>query len=179
MNAALLKFGTINDTDSDRQMARVLFDENGITSDWLPYIVKSTVGTREVFPLPVNSHVACLMDCHCEGGVILGPVYSDADQPTGATGTNLFRVVFTDGSEMQYDAAGGVMYMKTGTTEVTIGPAGITMQRGSETLKSLLSDLIDAILAETHTTSSGPSGTPINAAQYTAIKNRLPNLFQN
>ena len=43
-----------------------------------------------------------------------------------------------------------------------------------DTLLGLLEELIDAILAETHPTPVGPSGPPINAADYSSIKSRLP-----
>tara|TARA_Y100001963_G_C6548592_1_gene338800 strand:+ start:195 stop:578 length:384 start_codon:yes stop_codon:yes gene_type:complete len=42
-----------------------------------------------------------------------------------------------------------------------------------DTLLGLLEELIDAILAETHPTPVGPSGPPINAADYSSIKSRL------
>lgn len=40
-------------------------------------------------------------------------------------------------------------------------------------LVNILSELIDAILQQTHPTGAGPSGTPINAAQFRLIKNKL------
>lgn len=40
-------------------------------------------------------------------------------------------------------------------------------------LVEILGDLIDAILQQTHPTGSGPSGTPINAAAFKIIKNKL------
>lgn len=178
MNYSVLKFGIINDTDAARQVARVLFGEDGITSDWLPYLVRGSLDTKEAYPLPVNTHVACLMDCHCEDGVILGAIYSDVDTPDGG-GVGVYRWHFEDGAEAEYTVGTNTFRFKTGDTEVILTPAGVTVQRAGETLKSLLSDLIDAILAETHTSSSGPTGPPINAAQYTAIKNRLVNLFEN
>lgn len=44
-------------------------------------------------------------------------------------------------------------------------------------LESLLGELIDAILAMTHPTSVGPTGTPVNASQFQAIKNKLKNFL--
>lgn len=40
-------------------------------------------------------------------------------------------------------------------------------------LVQILGELIDAILQQTHPTGSGPSGTPINAAAFKIIKNKL------
>jgi hypothetical protein len=51
------------------------------------------------------------------------------------------------------------------------------MQTQNESLKALLTDILAAIKVLTVTTPSGPSGTPINAVQFTAIENRLKNFF--
>ena len=42
-----------------------------------------------------------------------------------------------------------------------------------DTLLGLLEELCDALQAETHPTPTGPSGPPINAADYSSIKSRL------
>lgn len=52
-----------------------------------------------------------------------------------------------------------------------------TIKTQNESLKKILSDLIDAIGALTVTTGVGPSGIPINKMQFDAIKNRLANLL--
>ncbi len=43
-----------------------------------------------------------------------------------------------------------------------------------DTLMTLMEELIDAILAMTVQTAVGPSSTPINAAQFTTVKGKLP-----
>ena len=65
-----------------------------------------------------------------------------------------------------------------GDTKLTITANGYKITRGTESLTAILNDLFDQILALTVSTSSGPSGTPINAINFTAIKNRIPNLLQ-
>jgi hypothetical protein len=55
---------------------------------------------------------------------------------------------------------------------------GIKISKGSETLKSILSDLIDAIKAITVATNTGPSGNPINALSFEAIENRINNFLK-
>lgn len=55
---------------------------------------------------------------------------------------------------------------------------GIKISKADETLKSILSDLIDAIKALTVPTNTGASGTPINAASFTAIENRVNNFLK-
>lgn len=58
------------------------------------------------------------------------------------------------------------------TTKFNVGTGKEQMVLGN-TLVDLLSQLIDAILNMTVLTHIGPSGTPINAATFSAIKNKL------
>jgi hypothetical protein len=53
-----------------------------------------------------------------------------------------------------------------------------TLKSQNESLKQLLIDLLDAINQITVTTGTGPSGVPINAPAFTAIKQRLNNIFK-
>lgn len=55
---------------------------------------------------------------------------------------------------------------------------GILIKNNDETLKKILTDLCNALLALTVNTGNGPSSTPINAATITAIKARIPNLLK-
>ncbi len=66
---------------------------------------------------------------------------------------------------------------KCGDTALTFSAGGYKMERSSESLKALLSDILDAINQLTVTTSAGPSGTPINAPAFSQIKQRLNDLF--
>jgi len=56
--------------------------------------------------------------------------------------------------------------------------SGFTMTRSGEGLKKVLTDLITAITQLTVPTGVGPSGVPINAANFTAIKQRLNNFLE-
>lgn len=172
-----LMFGTIWETKPDLGMARVEFAEDRITSALLPYLVQGSADTKFIFPLPIGAQVACLMDEHCEYGVILGPIYSEGDTPDGGS-EDVYRVVFKDGAEFQYDTAGHRFTAKVGDTQVEISEDGVTIKRDGESLFDILKDLLTAIKAQTHTTSTGPSGPPINLADYVALENRLPNLFE-
>jgi hypothetical protein len=58
------------------------------------------------------------------------------------------------------------------TTKFNVGQGNEPMVLG-DTLVDLLGQLIDAILSMTVLTHVGPSGTPINAATFSAIKSRL------
>lgn len=54
----------------------------------------------------------------------------------------------------------------------------LTIQTEKESLKIILSDLIDAINQITVQTGTGPSSTPINATDLSAIKDRLNDIFK-
>lgn len=60
-------------------------------------------------------------------------------------------------------------------TTVKASTGGVTITRGGSGLKKTLESLIDAILALTVPTAVGPSGTPINAAQFQQVKQDIPN----
>lgn len=55
----------------------------------------------------------------------------------------------------------------------------ITIQTENESLKLILSDLLDAITQMTVTTPIGVSGTPVNFSSFTDIKMRLDSLLKN
>ena len=54
----------------------------------------------------------------------------------------------------------------------------ISILNKSQNLSKLLSELIDEINKLTVPTSAGPSGTPVNAAQFTLIKDKLSQLME-
>ncbi len=56
--------------------------------------------------------------------------------------------------------------------------SGFTMTRSGEGLKKVMTDLITAITQLTVPTGVGPSGIPINAAAFNAIKTRLGNFLE-
>jgi hypothetical protein len=55
---------------------------------------------------------------------------------------------------------------------------GIKVSKAGESLKSILNDLLEAIKTLTVPTGTGPSGTPINEAQFTSIENRVNNFLR-
>ena len=172
-----LMFGNVWASLPDKGMVRVEFQEDDITSLELPYIAPGTSGENLVFvPLAVGTHVACLMDENCEYGVVLGPIYSEKTPPDGGA-INLYRTVYSDGTVIEYNTTSHLLTCKVGTSELKINQSGFEIKRGGESLTAIVTDLLNAIIAETHTTSTGPSGPPINIAQYNAILSRLPNLL--
>lgn len=173
----MLRFGNICDQDPAKGLVRVKFPDDGITSFWLPVIVQGALENKYFHPLAINELVACVMDENLENGVVLGAIYSEAAQPDGAS-ADVVRVKFKDDSEIEYNTDGSRLKAIIGDSELQISADGFTIKKGGEDLKTILDDLLTALQAETHPTSTGPSGPPVNTADYLAIQNRLPNLFE-
>jgi len=173
----MIRFGQISEYKASTGYARVQFADLGIVSDYLPVISASTKDITTEFPIPVGNQVACLMDDQCNAGVILGSVFSDDVQPVAAD-ENKYQVKFADGLIVNYDKSGKILDLKISGTELKMTENGWTIKTSSESLKAIISDLIDKIMALTVTTPVGPSGVPINVADFAAIKTRLPNLFE-
>lgn len=64
-----------------------------------------------------------------------------------------------------------------GNSYVEVTAQGMMLKRGGESLKKLLSDTYAAIQAMTVTTPAGPSGPPINMADFVSLQTRLNNLL--
>ena len=173
----MLKFGIISEVDTSKGLARVNFDDDNIVSGWLPVSVPKVLNDK-FFAMPdVNEHVWCVMDDNAENGVIGGSIYSAASQPVGG-GADLVAVQFSDGSRVEYDRIGHKLTITVGDSVLKVSQAGLTIKKGSESLKIINDDMLQAIIQHTHPTGTGPSGAPINANVFTSIKNRLPNLLE-
>jgi hypothetical protein len=73
-----------------------------------------------------------------------------------------------DGNIEITNVDGGTVYVGNGANEAAVL---------GDTLKGLLDELVDAVLLLTVPTGTGPSGTPINAAQFQGIKARWRNFL--
>lgn len=173
----MLKFGIISEVDTTKGLARVNFDDDNIVSGWLPVSVPKSLNDK-FFAMPdINEHVWCMMDENAENGVIGGSLYDASSQPAGG-GVDIVAIQFNDSSRVEYNRNSHVLTITLNDSVLKVSRAGLTLKKGSETLKVINSDLLNAIIQHTHPTGTGPSGTPINAAAFTAISNRLPNLFE-
>ena len=65
-----------------------------------------------------------------------------------------------------------------GTVKIEIDLNGILIQKGTETLKKILDDLLAQIKLIIVPTNVGPSGNPLNAAAFDIIKTRVDNLLK-
>lgn len=98
----MLKFGLICEVDAAKGLAKVHFQDDDVPSGWLPMSVQKSLKDKWSFPFDVNEHVWCLMDEHCEYGVIGGAIYNEEDQPAGA-GDGKLVIRFADNSSIEYD----------------------------------------------------------------------------
>lgn len=64
-----------------------------------------------------------------------------------------------------------------GNSYLEVTAQGMVMKRGNESLKKLLSDTFAAIQAITVTTPAGPSGPPVNMADFANLQTRLSNIL--
>lgn len=89
------------------------------------------------------------------------------------------KVVLTiaDNIELAVDADGLKLVADKATLQA--GTAGFKMTRGGAGLKKTLGDLCDAIGQLTVPTGTGPSGTPINIASFTQIKQGLNDYLED
>jgi phage baseplate assembly protein V len=97
-----LMFGIISSIDIDAGTARVYFEEDDFVSAPLQISVMRSGPDQVYFPFNTKEHVWCMMDEHCEYGVIGGAIYDDGNKPSGAAAGKL-RILFADNSAIEYD----------------------------------------------------------------------------
>lgn len=170
----MLRYGIISDTDPVNGLARVKFTEDNVVSDWLPVSVQYK---GQSFPLETNDQVWVAMESNAENGIIGGFTYNQSVQPDGGA-AGKYRSVLSDGAIFEYDANSNTSTYTNGDVSFVVSRSGgFTIKKGGESVKKLFSDLLDKINEITVTTYTGPSGTPINAVDFEAIKTRLDDIF--
>lgn len=118
----VLRSGHVTDFDPASHTARVFFPETGITSDWLPVLVPSSLRTTFELPLSQGEHVACLMFGNgSESGFILGAFY-DRKNPPPIAQDYINIAVFPDESFIANDSEQNIMHLH-GTGEIIIDAA--------------------------------------------------------
>lgn len=132
----MLKFGNICDVDPEAGLCRVEFDEDGITSDWLPLVVKNSFNTKDFFIFEIGEHVAALMDCNSENGVILGAIYSSDRKPNGGSADKR-RTVYKDGSTFDFDMNNGTLTIDV-KGDVIINAASTSITAAENTVRGPL-----------------------------------------
>ena len=166
----MLKFGNISEVEEISGRARVELDEYGLVTNLLPVVSVSTNEIQSRFMPEIGSQVAVIFNNQSfDDGIIVGATYGPKSPDKLASGQ--YGFAFPNGGKIVYN-------INTGTAHI-IAPGGVEIKSAAESLKQIMSDLIDAILAETHpvTAVGSPTGTPLNFVQYQAIKARLDALF--
>ena len=88
-------------------------------------------------------------------------------------GEQVFRLKHINGATVEMDNDGNITFTNTSGKLVTVGAGDNEAGVLGDTLKGLLEEILDAIGALTVPTGVGPSGIPINKAQFDGIKARL------
>lgn len=114
----MLRFGTISEVKPEKGLAKVRFEEDDIVSAWIPIVQANTLGDKDYRSMKVNEHVACMMDEHCENGVVVGAIYNKTDTPA-YTGEKC-GVKFEDGTEVVYDKGAGTYTIKLNSGKLII-----------------------------------------------------------
>lgn len=83
------------------------------------------------------------------------------------------KILITIGDNQSVELSADLVEVVIDRSTLRLTPQGITVCRGESGLKKTLSDLCDAIGRLTVTTATGPSGTPINVAEFKQIQNEL------
>lgn len=109
--------GIITEIYPDKGTCRVKFLSDDIVSKPLQICMQGAQDNKFHAPFAINELVACLVDENNEDGVVLGALYNDDDTPSGATGDNV-RIVFKDGSVIDYDFAAHKLTIDMPTADV-------------------------------------------------------------
>jgi phage baseplate assembly protein V len=98
-----IKFGAVSEIDAAKGLARVTFGDNEAMQSWWLHVLAANTQDNKAYAMPdIGEGVACLVDDHCENGVILGAVYSQVDGPPVAD-SNKVHMSFKDGTWLEYD----------------------------------------------------------------------------
>lgn len=102
------KFGIISNLDIDNGLAKVYFEEDDFESGWLKISVMRSAPDQISFPFDIKEHVWCILDEHCEYGVIAGAVYDEKNKPSGSAKGKL-KILFGDNSTIEYDRVSSIL----------------------------------------------------------------------
>lgn len=146
-----LKFGIISNLDIPNGLAKVYFDEDDFESGWIKISVMRSKPDQVSFPFEVNEHVWCIMDEHCEYGVIGGAVYDEENTPDGSAAGKLL-IKFADNSTIEYDRENATLKfdiqgkVQINCTEADITSTGKTKIVATEVDITATTTKIDGIL---------------------------------
>lgn len=140
-----MKIGIVIETDPAACKCRVCFPAfDALVSWWLPVLHHKTGKDKSYWMPDADEHVCCLMDDNAEFGVILGAIYSDADQPPVAS-QDKYHVRFEDGTWIEYDRATHLLKADVQGDVVVNAAGSITgIAKGPVTVQSAAQVLVQA-----------------------------------
>lgn len=121
----MLRYGHITELDATKGMAKVMFDEDNIVSDWLQIVVRNSISNKSESWFDVNEFVCVMMDKHDEEGVILGAVYHEGNTPPIGD-KDTVGVTFPDGTVIKYNRSDSKFTIEC-VGEVNVSCVGATV----------------------------------------------------
>lgn len=111
--SATLQFGEVSEIDPKSHKVKVALGAlDGMTSDWLPVITMGA-GGNQFYALPdVGATCVCLMNANGDGGVVLGVIYNDKDQPPTTNG-EMWVKRFSNGTVISHHRQTGQVIVET------------------------------------------------------------------
>lgn len=91
---------------------------------------------------------------------------------------NQDKIALLKGEKLSVVVEADSMTMTADQATVKVGTDGLTLTKGTSGLKKTLDDLLTAITKLTVTTGVGPSGPPINVADFTKVQQDLSNYLE-
>lgn len=91
---------------------------------------------------------------------------------------NQDKIALLKGEKLSVVVEADSMTMTADQATLKVGTDGLTLTKGTSGLKKTLDDLLTAITKLTVTTGVGPSGPPINVADFTKVQQDLSNYLE-
>ncbi len=124
-----IQYGVVATTDDKTARVKVSLREERsavegeqFLTDWLPILQISALKDHIYKMVDKGDVVACLLDDHCERGVVLGAIYTEDNKPTSEMNQDRFVAKFKDGTLIQYDRSSSELKIDAvGSLKITVG----------------------------------------------------------
>ncbi len=183
----MLRFGKISAVDATKGLYQVTFDEDQLVSGWIFANQKNSKENKEESGFDIDEHVWCLMDEHCEYGVIGGAIYDENNLPE--VGNNdVYYKKFSDGTFIKFDRSskelsisceGDLKIIKANSIELNgNNKNGIMIAGAAKTKYNNLENKVNAILAlfNSWVPVANDGGAALKTAFSTLVATTLANL---
>lgn len=127
--ANIVTIGTVKAVDAANGLLQV--DLDGPESEWIPWTVSRAGGDRSWWAPEVGEQVVVAAPSGDLGGaVVLGSLYQD-DYPEPATSLDVHRIIYSDGTIVEYDRAAHQLLANLGASKIQASRTEIVLQVGS------------------------------------------------